>query len=561
MVSNLYSLFATSFIFKYCRRFIEFFHQVKREDNVISVIYRLVKEYKIKITKTTIIEYLKSDTNYPSLKSICDFFNEMNILNFALKIDESDLYIIDEPFIAHIKESGGKVLLIYSINNNRVVYADTLRAKKTMNTCQFLENWDGVVIGIESTKLSGETDFDEKRKNEIIKRSILPSTILVISMSVVFGIYTGKSFSTGYPDISLYFILTHFLGLFFSSLIIGRELKLKTKLTDKLCNIMSNADCDAVTNSKASKVFGIITWADVGIVYFVGGLITLFIFSFTSSLNAFSAIAIAALPYPVFSIFYQRLRIRKWCPLCLSVQVIIILESFMALNILNINELNFISFFQIFIIFILVFLVELLLKLLYISDKEKEQLKLDTLKIKRDSEVFLYKLKRGKRIDILNTNQALVFGDIQSKVLISIFLSFHCTACAKLFNSVFSVIERNFKLKIQLVFSPPGDEISTTLLKIIIGFNKSGQNKIALELLKSWYNAEKKAKTSLLKSYNINSTQVDLDDHIKYNSSLFQLGKVSMVPSVYIYGFPMPEPYSIEDLSYQITKLEQLSIE
>lgn len=138
----------------------------EREDNFISVIYWVIKKFKIKITITSIIEYFKSHPNYPSLKSICDFFNELNVLNYAIRIEESELNNLREPFIAYIeeKETGGKVMLVYSIEKKNVVYADSLRGKKYMNIWQFLEKWNGVVIVIEPTESSGEADYNEKEK-------------------------------------------------------------------------------------------------------------------------------------------------------------------------------------------------------------------------------------------------------------------------------------------------------------------------------------------------------------------------------------------------------------
>lgn len=544
------------------QEFLKLFQAEKKGENVTSVVFRILRNARIKVTFTSIVEYLKSHPNYPSLKCICDFFNEMNILNYALRIDESDLYNLNDPFIAHKKESGGKVLMVYSINKEHVVYADSLRGNKTITTRQFLENWDGVVIVIEPSELSGEADYNEKRKNEIINNALLPSVIFVFSLAVIYGVVINKSFSVGLPGTSLMaLIFSHLIGFTFSLLLLRHELNLRTKFTDKLCHIATNADCDAVTKSKASKIFGNITWADAGVAYFTGGLITLFILPVTYSLNILLIITIAALPYPVFSILYQWLKIKKWCPLCLSVQFVIILESIIAFNVLKINELNIIYLIPVLIIFSIVFLIVLLLKFFFISDREKEYMKLESLKMKRDPEVFLYKLKKGERIDIPSDKSALIFGDMQSDVLISVFLSFHCSACARKFDSILKLIAHNYKIKIQLIFSPSKDEMSVSLLKTIFGLMKSGQNKIFLEELKTWYKTDIKTRLKLLIVNNIQDMPDGFEEMIKYNSSLFQTGKVTRVPSVYVNGYPLPDTYSLEDIRYHISELEKMQHE
>lgn len=546
-------------IFNLFQTFLKLFQTEINEDNVTSVVYRLMKKNGIKVTFNSVFEYIRSHPKYPSLICICDFFIEMKILNYALRIDESDLYKLEDPFIAHTKESGGKVLLIYSINNESIVYADTFKGKKRLSTRQFLEKWDGVIILIEPTELSGETDYLIKRKDEIIHSSLMPSLVLICFLAAIYGIFINKLFFSDFSGLSLYaLIFTHIIGLTFSLFLLMHELNLSSKFTDKLCHISTNVNCDAVTKSDASKVFGSITWADLGLAYFSGGLLTCFILPYTYSINNLALFAFAALPYPVFSILYQWLIIKKWCPLCLSVQIVIILESIITYNRLNLDGLNITSFLQVLIVFSIVFLFVLLLKFLFISDRGKENTKLELLKMKRDWEVFLFKLKKGKRINIPSDKYALVFGDTQGKVSISVFLSFHCSACAERFDSVQKMIVNNSKIKVQLILSPANDEMSVRLLKTIFLLIESGQSIKALEKLKIWYSTDIKARSKLIKDDVIHGINDEFKKMIEYNSSLFHVGKVAAVPSVYVNGYPLPDEYLIEDIRYHISELEKM---
>ncbi len=532
------------------------------EDNFTSVVYRLLREYRIKVTITSIVEYIKSHPDYTSLKSICDFFSEVNILNYPLRIDESDLYKIDDPFIAYTKESGGKVLVIYSINKEHVVYADSLKGNKILSTQKFLENWAGVIIAIEPTEISGENDYSEKRNSEILNSMLLPSAIFLYCLALIYGIFKNKSFSSGLSELSFYLlIITHIIGLAFSFLLLQNELNLKTKFSDKLCHIATKVDCDAVTKSKASKIFGNITWADFGVTYFSGGLLTFFILPFTYSLCNLTIFAIIAIPYPIFSILYQWLKIKKWCPLCLSVQLVIIVESIIAFNILRFDKLNITSSILVLIIFLMVFLVVLLFKFLFISDREKDYIKLEALRLKRDPQVFLYKLLKGEKIDIHSDKSALIFGNNLSEVLLSVFLSFHCSACAKKFDSIVKLINSNSKFKIQLIFAPPKDGLSDQLLKKIFELVKSGQNKRALEELRVWYNTDAKARLKLMKDIKIKDNHKihnNFKELINYNSSLFRIGKIVAVPVVYVNGYKLPDTISLEDIKYHISELEKM---
>lgn len=544
------------------QRFFRIFQLTKKEDNVTSVVYRILRIKRINLTYTSIIEYLKTHPGYPSLKSICDFFDDKNILNYALRIDETDLYKFNTPFIVHVKESGGRILLVYSVNKEHLIYADSFRGKKIISTTQFLKKWDGVVIIIEPTEFSGEADYSEKRKNEIINCSLLPYAIFVFISAALYGIFINKSFSMFLLKISLLpLIYTHLAGLTFSLLLLRQELNLKTKFTDKLCRITTNTDCNAVTKSKASKIFGSITWSDVGVAYFTGGLITLFMFPAIYSINNLALFSIAALPYPVFSILYQWIRIRKWCPLCLSVQLIIIIEFLILIQELKLKELSIITIIPILLIFSTSSLLVLILKYLFISEKEKENIILESLRVKRDPDVFFSKFKKEERIDIPTDKSAIVFGDNQTEILISVFLSFHCSACARKFNTIQKLITNNSKINVQLIFLPANDEMSIRLFSTIYSLFKLNKNIKILEVLQKWYKSNLKERSKLLKDTNVPDFQYGFDNMITYNSTLFRLGEIVKVPSTYVNGYPLPDIYSLEDLSYLINELGQLKNE
>jgi len=82
-----------------------------------------------------------------------------------------------------------------------------------------------------------------------------------------------------------------------------------------------------ILNSKASKTFGI-SWSEVGFFYFATTLLFLLIpgFDFLSKATVISVANLAAVPYVFFSIYYQWKVARQWCPLCLTVQVVLIAE-------------------------------------------------------------------------------------------------------------------------------------------------------------------------------------------------------------------------------------------
>jgi len=102
------------------------------------------------------------------------------------------------------------------------------------------------------------------------------------------------------------------------------------KIFDRICIKSEKLDCHAVMFSPAAKLMGRIPMADLGIIYFSGGII-LIGFSvvnpyFFHQIYLLAVLNLLALPYTVFSILYQGFVVKKWCYLCLVVQLIFWLE-------------------------------------------------------------------------------------------------------------------------------------------------------------------------------------------------------------------------------------------
>jgi len=63
----------------------------KSEDNVVAVIYKAVKHYRIRVSITSIRDYLHRHPYYPSLKSVCDAFTRWNIDYYPLKLTGNEI--------------------------------------------------------------------------------------------------------------------------------------------------------------------------------------------------------------------------------------------------------------------------------------------------------------------------------------------------------------------------------------------------------------------------------------------------------------------------------------
>jgi uncharacterized membrane protein len=130
--------------------------------------------------------------------------------------------------------------------------------------------------------------------------------------------------------LAILIILYKTIGLAASIFLVLGELG--HKIFDRVCIRSERFDCHAVMESPAAKLMGRIPMADLGVLYFSGGII-LIGFSvvnpyFFDQIFLLAVLNLLTLPYTFFSISYQALVIKKWCSLCLIIQLTFWLEFF-----------------------------------------------------------------------------------------------------------------------------------------------------------------------------------------------------------------------------------------
>jgi protein-disulfide isomerase/uncharacterized membrane protein len=531
----------------------------KSTDNVVSVVFRLLSCYNVKTTLSLVNEYLKPHTDYPSLKSVCDYFEDISVANYPLRIDEHDFFNISDPFIAHMNIGSGKIYLVYKTDNNTVIYSDSLKSRKSMKTNDFLAKWSKTVIIIDPDSDSGESDYKARKSEEIVNKSIVPFYISLFCLIFIYGIFSS-SVSTGekYPVPFLLLVAANLAGLFFSILLFMHEFEFRTGFADKLCHISTHTDCDAVTKSRLSKIYANISWADAGVSYFLSVLIIMLLLPASSSIRILSILSVLSLPYPVFSILYQWLKIKKWCPLCLSVQATLLAQFAILTVNLKFKDISSFSFLPALIIMAAVFGTVYIIKIFYLSEKEKEFIQFELQKLKRNPSVFRSQINSGKQNNISHLTQQLLFGNLEAEVTITVFLSYNCSACSKKFAEIRKILKSNKKMKVQLIFAPAKDEDGLNLTKFILQNYKAGRTEIVLSLLEKWYDTDIKSRSNLFKNLESGIDESEFNDFLKSNEKLFRENNITGVPTLFINGFSFPGTYKLNDLKYHLDSIVQL---
>lgn len=533
--------------------------KTNKEDNVVFVLQKAIKHFKIKVTNTSVKEFLLAHPHYPSLKSVCDALKKWNVEHYPLSLELEEIKALDLPFIAHLKISGGQFVFVEGIKNSQVTFYASDEKAINEDFEKFSEKLSGAVVVMEACKISGEKEYKEIHQNEILNKGLLPLSIITLFVFTIFNFISGS----GDAFFSLQFIFwgllaTKIIGLAASAFLVLHELKVHTPLADKICGFSSKTDCDTVLSSNASKLFGWVIWADAGIIFFSGTLIYLLGTPGKNSLWILAIISLLSLPYPVFSIYYQSVKLKKWCPFCLIVQVMLIAEFILLIPAFKSIVFSGTDFLQIIISFFVPAAIWLIFKAFYNKSGEQKKEHYSFLQFKRNPDIFLHLLQSNGYNEFHENENSLLLGNPDAKLTITAFLSLYCSPCAGAFIILKKLLDDCPEVKINAIFSVYNDEESAKLINILYFINDKKGTEESIDFLNKWYSMPKQNRKSMVENglqedYNV-AKQVG-----EKNKALFEQYKVAGTPTIYLNGYKFPNQYEYNDIEFYIDEIKNLT--
>jgi len=528
-----------------------------KEDNVVFVLRKAIKQLKINVTGTTVKEFLLSHPYYPSLKSVCDALTRWKVENYPLNLELDEIKALEMPFIAHVKAGGEQLVFVEEIISGQVVYFLSGNKRIEEGFEKFSEKLSGAVVVFEAGKDSGEKEYRQHRQNEILNKSLLPLGIISLVALAVFILISNAGGAANQSGYLLWGLLTtKIIGLTASVFLVLHELKVHTLLADKICGFSSKTDCDAVLSSNASRVFGWINWADTGIIYFTGTLLYLAGINASSSLWVLAIISALALPYPVFYIYYQTFKSKKWCPFCLIVQGVLVAEFILLFPVISIIQL-----LQLGVSLMIPAAFWLLFKVYRNTIQEHNKIRNSYLGFKRNPEIFRFLLKNNRWVEIPITQDSMVLGNPDAAVTLTAFLSLYCNPCAKAFKQLTGLLENCPEIKINAIFSVYEDEESKKLINTLYHIYRNKGQVQTDDFLYKWYTIPRQNRKILCEKEQL-PDGFDITEIVSVeNKKLFEEYKVAGTPTIFVTGYKYPKQYEYSDIEFYIDELKKLNME
>lgn len=502
----------------------------------------LLKEYNYYIIEGDWEKSTKDHPDFPQLNAFADIFNQFAIDNYIAKVPNDYYDELPFAFIGLVsKKENIETVLIKKVDNDEVkliFFDNTL----TISKSDFFSLWTGHILVIDENPNS--INISEIKKK--------PNFIPQILLGILFFTFFVSNYLFNFLDIlSVILITINSIGLFLSYLAIKESFGFGNKYLFRVCSAIKNGNCNQVIKSTNASLFLGFTYSDLSFVFYV---YSFFISFFISKFPSLITLSILFIPISLitigFSIYQQKVTIKRWCALCLGISFVTFLQSIILIYFSGFNlnmKYGILSLFAFGCILNLYSFIKPLLK--GYSELIFERYQRGA--IYKDKEVF--NLYFNKNVLISENDFSFLslikLNDSNTSFNLSIVLSLTCDFCKseyKKFRELMFYYDK--KANFNVLFNFDINEIEDTL--ILVAEN--------LYFLKDDFNASIEAMDDFfIKNYSPNkwlrkwSRKDGFSSNItRSNVEILKNNGIIDTPCILINNQLYPKEYKIEDIKY-----------
>ena len=518
-----------------------------------QLLAQLLNSHRIRVNEAELKLQLQSHPSYPSLHALTGVLNHFGITNLALQVPVQADVLPELPdyFIANLTGTKEKQLMLVAKRKDQWEIFDDTDQTQLLDETSFLQRWDGIILAVEKEE-AALTELDHSP-------SFFSAKILFASLFLLMAYFIATQ---GSLFASLHFLLS-IIGFTFSILIVKHEFGFASPTTDRFCQQSEKTSCDDVLLSKGAKILNVVKLSDLSIVIF-GSYLLYWTFYFLSTALPITLIVLlswSAIPIVIYSLYYQRWVVQKWCPLCLAIAAVLVLQ---ALSVFT-SDFSF-AMLLLSLKTGLVFLFSTLIAIgtwksvkdLLAQKKELATLKLKHFKFKRNFSVFQALHQRGEAlVPSVDIPQEIVLGAFDAPLEIILVTNPRCFYCKGAHQDISKVLKSAAdQLKVIVRFNfreiDPEDigyQVAAQLLHIFATQGKTAVEKALDEVyhpavvLPTWLAQQTK------------SPPDKYENSLRTQAEWCRTHGINFTPALFVAGKQFPVEYDRGDLIYFVEEL------
>ena len=380
----------------------------------------LLRALKVRPSSHDIDEHFLSHPDYPSLAAFSDALHAFGVEHEAYQAPADAFDGLPRPHLAYLDDE--EFVVVESADSERVILGNGRSVPRAM----YLGRWTGVLLAPK-----GVVPRDSKPGSTVSSRSVLSYVLLGL------GGLSSLILSTlahPLPPALFGMLALGLLGLTLSFLLAAESLGFATA-AQKFCQMGAKTSCASVLASPAARL-GPFSMVDIGVGFF-GGAVLVGVVSASSlasveaTLVLMTTLSVVSLPYTLFSVGYQGLVVKRWCPLCLGVQAILWAQALLGLAAVGWTASLPDSWaaWSVVALYPLPFAVWLLVEPLSRRSLELRRRNIDYERLVRDSGVIRTLLEREAPAELPQVPIEIEYGQKHAPVTVTLYTDPTCAFC------------------------------------------------------------------------------------------------------------------------------------
>lgn len=506
-----------------------------------KIISEFLSYLNISISQTHCERLLASHPDYPSLLSIVDVFERLAIPHVVGKIEKEKIDDLSFPYILQLGKKHGEIIIIRSKSDLQERNDD-------------LQHWSGVVVQVVPPESITDKENNQAFKREKFIKQV--QYILLAAASTLFVFALTYNFSALHA-VSLVIAL---MGIVVGYLLVAKELGIKYKAVENFCKTGKNSDCDKILDSEDAKLFGEVKLSDAVLAYFVFQVLFLTLCAALPSLKAsillpLSVLSFLLIPVVIYSIYYQYAKAKSWCKLCLVVDGILIVQSYI-LGYLNfsfsLNELRYEVALAQALLFILIGCAVLLFKNKIETANHLAKLIPPAARVKNNPRVFAHLLKQQRQINGTLMDREVLIGNRDAPVKIIMVSNLFCKPCKEqhdILEQLIKAFPGKVNVALRFVVSK-SEKANHYLIEYWLRFihAKDEESMNTLRLLHEWYSMmdlERFKEKYPMEDANGFYGGEEIE---KRHSKWIERVQILYTPTLFVNGYELPKAYELADI-------------
>ena len=424
----------------------------------LTSIISYLKEEKIDLDFEEFEFQVSSHPDFPSLLAYSDALTFFKVPNIAIRLEQEQIDLLPESFLALMIHGKEGELITFVKKQEDQFLCNFGKEQKVLSREEFFRDWNDLIMLVE--KSEEITAPSSKSRNSNIGVGLILISMLSFALN---------AFLNGVGYLNLAFLGLLLGGIYLSMEALKQSLGIDSPATSRFCNATPATSCDSVINSDKLGIFKIISLTDICVLFFTTLLLNFIGFYFLDILtNYYQILALGIwliVPIGFYSIYFQWKIEKSWCPICLSILGVVIVQT--VLIYLSLENL-FISFDELYLsligfVFSTLFIIGFwyLIKPILFQNKSLKESQLKSLRFQRNYKLFKMALDQGKDIAQVAHGSPLILGNPDAELIISFVINPYCKFCKESHSVIEEILENHEdQVQITIRFNFPATHVS-----------------------------------------------------------------------------------------------------